>query len=238
MGGLCPIGSVRNEESQEGGTTRQEVTGLDGREHGSFSDHKGRYQIPCVLLRKKHNESGESPHNEGGGSGIDGRPRRRLAIVVALVVALIVAAVIAGELIRDAARWQSRRVGLGLRLNLSATDHDPLRDGGHAIDRDEEHCGNTSTASVIPATTRVASTRLDVLAGPGGNIAGLGGICEIWIVAVPSSRTVYERPSSTSRWLMLIAWVENPVRMTTALVLWMYVAGSLLRSCAVRVASQ
>jgi len=143
-----------------------------------------------VLLRKEHNKSGKSPYNEGGGSCIDRRPRRRLAVVVVVVVAvvaLVSPAVAAGDLIRDAARRQGRCVGLGLRLNLSAADRDPLSDGGNAIDRDEEHCGNTSMASVIPVTARVASTKPDVLAGPGVRTAGLGGICETYIVAVPSS---------------------------------------------------
>ena len=130
-----------------------------------------------VLLRKKHNKGGKSPYNDGGGSCIDRRPRRRLGIV-AVVVALVSATIAAGDLIRDAALWQGRCVGLGLRLNLSAADRDPLCDGGYAIDRDEEHCGNTSMASVIPVVTRVVSTRPDVLAGPGWKVAGLGGICE------------------------------------------------------------
>lgn len=92
-----------------------------------------------------HNKSGKSPNNEGGGSRIDLRPRSRLAIVV-VVVALVGGAVAARDLIRDAARRQSRCVGLGLRLNLSAADRDPLTDGGYAIDRNEEHCGNTNMA--------------------------------------------------------------------------------------------
>lgn len=93
-----------------------------------------------------HNKSGKSPYNEGGGSRIDLRPRSRLAIVAVVVVALVGGAVAARDLIRDAARGQSRCVGLGLRLNLSAADRDPLTDGGYAIDRNEEHCGNTNMA--------------------------------------------------------------------------------------------
>ena len=108
-----------------------------------------------VLLRKKHNKRSKRPRNERGRSGIDHRPCRRLAVVVAIIVSVtIVAGAGAGNLIRDGARRQHRRVGLSLRLDLSAADRDPLRDGGYAIDCDEEHCGSTNMASVAPPPTR------------------------------------------------------------------------------------
>ena len=123
-----------------------------------------------VFLHKKSNKG---PQNEGGRSRVGHRPSSRLATVV-----VVRGAVVSGELARDAARRQVRRVARGLRLDLSAADGDPLPDGGYTIHCDKEHCESTDMGLVTLPPTWVASSRLDVLAGPGGKIDALGGICE------------------------------------------------------------